>query len=90
MKCQNQNLLVETICMKCQNLFSGKNKKHIIKVSYAELAQSVVKVNLLYMEKEPLPNILVFVLKDLNFSLERYKTNVLNICSYVAKIAIFS
>ena len=30
--------------MKCQILFSGKNKKNIIKLSSAELAQTVVKV----------------------------------------------
>ena len=33
--------------MKCQNLFSGKNKENIINVSSAELAQTVVKVKLL-------------------------------------------
>ena len=31
--------------MKCQNLFSRKNKKNIINVLSAELAQRVVKVN---------------------------------------------
>ena len=36
---------LETICMECQILFSGKNKKNIINVSFAELAQKVVKVN---------------------------------------------
>ena len=35
---------LETICMKCQILFSGKNKKNIINLSSAELAQGVVKV----------------------------------------------
>ena len=30
--------------MKCQNLFSGKNKKDIINLSSAELAQTLVKV----------------------------------------------
>ena len=34
----------ETICMKCQILFSGKNKKNIINLSSAENAQRVVKV----------------------------------------------
>ena len=34
------------ICMKCQNLFSDKNKKNIINCSSAELAQIVVKVKL--------------------------------------------
>ena len=36
----------ETICMKCQILFSGKNKKNIINLSPGENAQRVVKVNL--------------------------------------------
>ena len=31
--------------MKCQTLFSGKNKKNIINLSSAENAQRVVKVN---------------------------------------------
>ena len=35
----------ETICMKYQILFSGKNKKNIISLSSAELAKCVVKVN---------------------------------------------
>ena len=34
-----------TICKKCQNLFSGKNKENIINVSFAELAQRIIKVN---------------------------------------------
>ena len=29
---------LETICMKCQTLFSGKNKKNIINLASAELA----------------------------------------------------
>ena len=43
MKCQTQ-FSEETICMKCQILFSGKNKKNITKLLSAELDQSVVKV----------------------------------------------
>ena len=35
---------METICMKCLILFSGKNKKHIIYLSSAELDKIVVKV----------------------------------------------
>ena len=35
---------METICMKCQTLFSEKNKKNIIHLSSAEFAQIVVKV----------------------------------------------
>ena len=38
---------MKTICMKCQNLFYGKNKKNIINVSSAEFAQRVVKVKVL-------------------------------------------
>ena len=30
--------------MKCQSLFSGKNKKNIANLSSAELAQRVVKI----------------------------------------------
>ena len=33
--------------MKCQILFSGKNKKNIAKLSSAELAQRVVKVKVI-------------------------------------------
>ena len=36
---------IETICTKCQILFSGKNKKNITNLSSAELAKRVVKVN---------------------------------------------
>ena len=39
---------VETICMKCQILFSGKNKKNIINLSSAEFAQRMVKVKQFY------------------------------------------
>ena len=35
---------VETIFIKCQILFSGRNKKTIINLSSAELAERVVKV----------------------------------------------
>ena len=37
---------VETLCMKCWILFSGKNKKNIINLLSVELAKSVVKVKL--------------------------------------------
>ena len=39
---------VKKICMKCQILFPGKNKKTVIDVSSAELVQRVVKVELRY------------------------------------------
>ena len=35
---------VETICVKCQILFSEKNNKNITGLSSAELAQRVVKI----------------------------------------------
>ena len=40
---------METVCMKCQILFSrkNKNKKTIIKVSSAELAHRVVEVRII-------------------------------------------
>ena len=37
---------METSCMKCQILFSEKNKKNITNLSSADLAQRVVKVKL--------------------------------------------
>ena len=37
---------METICMKCQILFSGRSKKNIINLSSADLAKRVVKVTL--------------------------------------------
>ena len=36
---------METICIKCQNLFSGKNKENIINLSSADLAHRVVKID---------------------------------------------
>ena len=36
---------VETICMECQILFSGKNKKNMTNVLSAEVAKSAVNVN---------------------------------------------
>ena len=33
--------------MKCQNLFSGKNKKHIISLLSAEFAKRIVKVKII-------------------------------------------
>ena len=35
---------METICMKCQSLFSGKSKKNIINLLSAEFAQRDVMV----------------------------------------------
>ena len=39
------DISVETICLKRQILFSGKNKKNLVNLLSAELAQRVVKVN---------------------------------------------
>ena len=46
--------MTQTICMKCQILFSGEKKKNIINLSSAENAQKVVKVNhpLLHCSRE--------------------------------------
>ena len=46
---------METICMKCQSLFSGKNEKNIINLSSAEFTQRVVKVNSAFKELNHLP-----------------------------------
>ena len=43
--------------MKCQILFSGKNKKNIINLSSAENAQRVVKVNVRKGHTVPLKHI---------------------------------
>ena len=36
---------VETVCMNCQSLFSGKKMKHNIKLLPAQFANGVVKVH---------------------------------------------
>ena len=36
---------LETICMKCQILFSGKNKKNVMNLLFAEFACSMLSVN---------------------------------------------
>ena len=41
-----QVVSMETICMKCQSLFSGKTKKNIINLSSTELAQKVINVKM--------------------------------------------
>ena len=43
MRCQ---ILFSTICMKCQILFSRKNKKNIINVLPVDLAQRVAKIKI--------------------------------------------
>ena len=46
--------------MNCQCLFSWKNKKNIVNLSSAELAQRVVKVIMV----SPLKNLVFFVCSD--------------------------
>ena len=46
MSCKFSPNPIETIDMKCQILFSGKNKKNINNLSSAELPKRVVKVNI--------------------------------------------
>ena len=41
----------ETISVKCESLFSGKNKKNIVNLSSAEFARRVVKVKADYLKK---------------------------------------
>ena len=59
--------LMKTICMKCQSLFSEKNKQNIELVS-AEFVQSVEKVNTgilsLLVDKYPSTKVLRNVLKS--------------------------
>ena len=43
---------VETICMTCQILFSGKNRKCITNLSSVELAQKVVRVSYVKWEQK--------------------------------------
>ena len=50
---------METVCIKYQILFSGKNKKNI-NLSSAELAQRTVKVKYIQSEFEVLHNIDLF------------------------------
>ena len=45
-----QIVSMETICMKCQILFSGKNKKKHHSMWLAEFAQIVVKVNISHLK----------------------------------------
>ena len=62
----------ETICMKCQILFSGKNKKKITNLSSAELAKRVIISNYIQNEVISFGNITVFsLLSDCNRILSR-------------------
>ena len=45
--------------MKCQILFSGKNKKNIINMPSAENAQRVVKVKLYYIRNHAIMNCVI-------------------------------
>ena len=44
--CLQHFIQIGTICMICQNLFSGKNKKNIINMLSAEIAHRVVRVTM--------------------------------------------
>ena len=47
-------IVLETVCMKCQILFSGKNKKTITNLSSAEIAQSVVMLEWIHFQGKQL------------------------------------
>ena len=49
--------------MKCQILFSGKNKKNIINLPSAENAQRVVKVNTMYVSKHMCLDVMFLIYK---------------------------
>ena len=49
------HIVMETICMKCQILFSGKIQKNITNLLSAELAQRVVKVKKQFSLPHPPP-----------------------------------
>ena len=51
---------METICMKCQILFSGKTKENIIYLSSAELVQSLVKVKVQVIQKKKNQNVFCY------------------------------
>ena len=64
--------IVETISMKCQILFSGKNKKNIINISYVELAERLIKVK----------EMVVRILRELSpFSIKTYLVVLIRIVS---------
>ena len=66
--------------MKCQSLFSGKNKKNIISLSSAEYAQSVGKVKVLHV----FLNALMFVSLILSLILDTGPKFVqLNLCPHL-------
>ena len=52
---------IVSVCMKYQILFTGKNKKNVISLSSAELAQRVVKVK--GQSKSVAGNILIFIIQ---------------------------
>ena len=43
---------LETICMKCQSLYSGKNKKKLIYLLSAEFDHKMVKLNVQIKNKK--------------------------------------
>ena len=55
---------IETVCMKCQILISGKNKKNIISLLSAEVAHRVVKVKASRFEKRSTQNLWKYFLLE--------------------------
>ena len=69
---------IVSVCMKYQILFTGKNKKNVINLSSAELAQRVVKVK--GQSKSVADNILIFIIQFFFFSfffLEKIRLGIL-------------
>ena len=60
--------------MKCQILFSGKNKKNIINLSSAENAQRVVKVKKLFMTLKSSNQNIFTVILFREFAIRKTKT----------------
>ena len=50
--------------MKCQNLFTGNNKKNTINLSSAELALRVVKVNAKQIGSNHILNLILLFLRE--------------------------
>ena len=55
--------MISHICMKCQILFSGENKKNVNKLSSAQLAKRVVNVNNVCTLKVP-PAYFFYIMLD--------------------------
>ena len=71
---------IMTICMKHPMLFSGKTKKNVISLSYAELAQRVVKVKAKHDRQKILAN---NILKHFYAPAIFSGWHIVSCCSYV-------